>query len=55
MIPTGKSFPFVSFRSCVRAGGVVAQWNSSPNEAADRFPFPIWGAGLSFFPCESDV
>ena len=48
--PTVKSFRFVSFRSCVRAGGLIAQWNSNPIQGTHLLPFPFCPAELSLFP-----
>ena len=43
---------FVQFRfarSCVRARGLAAYWNSISKAGADVFPFPVCHSELSFF------
>ena len=39
-----------AMRACVRARGLVAQWNSIPKEVAPISPFPFMGRRFSFFP-----
>ena len=38
------------FGSCVRARGLVVEWNSGSNPVAAPFPFPFSPSGFSLFP-----
>ena len=51
--PTGKS---ASFRSCVRARGLVVRWKWRSTSVARIFPFPFCGAQAFPFPfrCHSE-
>ena len=49
--PTRKSFRFVSFvRACMRARGLVAEWNPIPKEGPLFSLFPFGWGSFSFSP-----